>query len=67
MLRVHKSNGDVVAYTSFTARWRNVSGYNAAYITWGETLKCDYTEEDFAAMIAYILGNPVKGYEPNYV
>lgn len=67
MLRIHKDNGDVVAYTSFTSKWRDVSGYEASYITWCETLKCDYTEKAFLDMAAYILGSPVKNYEPNYV
>lgn len=66
MLRIHATNGDVLHYTSFTPKWKFIGGFDAAYITWCNYLRCEYNEQEFGELVGYILGKPHKDCIPNY-
>lgn len=57
MFRIHSENGDLIAYMSFTSKWKFLDGYEGAhYITWCETLRCDYNEASFNELVRSITG-----------
>ena len=45
MLRIHATNGDVLHYTSFTAKWKYVGGFDAA---------CNYNEQELLLTLTLV-------------